>query len=66
MLEETKTYLQNIYQDVLFWLLCAPDVLQQERVVNTLRVRLVQVVRVCLVPLLDCHKHLVFICTDYL
>lgn len=28
-LEELKAYLQNIYQDILFWLLCAPDILQQ-------------------------------------
>lgn len=65
-MEKIKIYLQNIYQDILFWLLCAPDILQQDGVVNTLWVRLVQVVCVCLVPLLDSHKHLVFICADYL
>lgn len=64
--EETMTYLQYIYQDILLWLLCAPDVLQQDRVVNTLGVRLVEVVGVCLVPLLNSHEDLVFICTNYL
>lgn len=65
-LEELKAYLQNIYQDILFWLLCAPDILQQDGVVNALWVRLVQIVCVCLVPFLNSHKYLVFICTDYL
>lgn len=65
-LEELEAYLQNIYQDIFFWLLRAPDVLQQDRIVNALWVGLVQIVCVCLVPFLNSHKYLVFIRTDYL
>lgn len=63
--ERHMTHLQYVYKDALLRLLGAADVLQHDGVVDALRVRLVQVVGVCLVPLLQSQEHLVLIRTHY-
>lgn len=54
-------YLEYVDENVLLGLLGAADVLQDDGVVHALGVRLVQVVRVRLVPLLEGQEDLVLV-----
>lgn len=62
----TLSHLEYVNENVLFRLLGAPDILQDDGVVDALGVRLVKVVSVWLVPLLEGEEDLVLICTYYL
>lgn len=60
------SHLQDINEDILLWLLGAAHIFQDHGVVDTLGIRLVQIIRVGLVPLLEGEENLVPVRTHYL
>lgn len=60
------SHLKYVNENIFLWLLGAANVLQDDRVVDALGIRLVQVICVWLVPLLEGKEDLVLICTHYL
>lgn len=62
----TPSYLQNVNENILLWLLGAANIFQDDGVVDAFGIWLVQVVCVWLVPLLEGEEDLVLICAHYL
>ena len=61
-----RSHLQDVDEDVLLRLLGTANIFQHDGVVDTLGVRLVQVIGVWLVPLLEGEEDLVLVRTHYL